>query len=78
MVLKVRRSDADGICSTSVPAHVTDREIKKYWDLQSDEMGAFAVLVGTLHYAGLYVQLSDSTRASENHLSGNGRLGDPV
>ncbi|CAL8324841.1 unnamed protein product [Merluccius merluccius] len=47
-------------------------KIKKYW---SNEMGAFAVLVGTLHYMGLYGQLSASTRPDvENRLSGNGRL----
>lgn len=43
-------------------------------------MGSFAVLVGTLHYAGLYVQLGSSTGPAghhhhhvDNHLSGNGR-----
>ncbi|XP_013870824.1 V-set and transmembrane domain-containing protein 2-like protein [Austrofundulus limnaeus] len=39
-------------------------------------MGAFRVLLGSLHYLGLYVQLSVSTRQAghremENHVSGN-------
>ncbi|KAJ3585992.1 hypothetical protein NHX12_012394 [Muraenolepis orangiensis] len=39
-------------------------------------MGSFAVLVGTLHYVGLYVQLGAATRHAgpgdvENRLSGN-------
>ncbi|KAL1021070.1 hypothetical protein UPYG_G00008330 [Umbra pygmaea] len=39
-------------------------------------MGAFGVIVGTLHYMGLYIQLSASTRQGghaevENHISGN-------
>ncbi|KAK9515701.1 hypothetical protein VZT92_026327 [Zoarces viviparus] len=41
-------------------------------------MGAFRVLLGSLHYMGLYMQLSVSTRQAghgevENHISGNGR-----
>lgn len=41
-------------------------------------MGAFRVLLGSLHYMGLYIQLSVCTRqaghgAIENHISGNGR-----
>ncbi|CAN9515841.1 unnamed protein product [Ophioblennius macclurei] len=39
-------------------------------------MGAFRVLLGSLHYIGLYLQLSASTRQAghgemENHISGN-------
>uniref|UniRef100_A0A3Q0SGE0 V-set and transmembrane domain-containing protein 2-like protein n=1 Tax=Amphilophus citrinellus TaxID=61819 RepID=A0A3Q0SGE0_AMPCI len=39
-------------------------------------MGAFRVLLGSLHYMGLYMQLSVSTRQAghgeiENHISGN-------
>ncbi|XP_076015431.1 V-set and transmembrane domain-containing protein 2-like protein [Genypterus blacodes] len=39
-------------------------------------MGAFRVLLGSLHYVGLYLQLSASTRQTghgeiENHISGN-------
>ncbi|XP_074499059.1 V-set and transmembrane domain-containing protein 2-like protein [Sebastes fasciatus] len=39
-------------------------------------MGAFRVLLGSLHYMGLYMQLSGSTRHAghgevENHISGN-------
>lgn len=41
-------------------------------------MGAFRVLLGSLHYMGLYMQLSLSTTQTghgevENHISGNGR-----
>lgn len=41
-------------------------------------MGAFRVLLGSLHYMGLYMQLSVSARQAghgetENHISGNGR-----
>ncbi|TNN74597.1 hypothetical protein EYF80_015144 [Liparis tanakae] len=41
-------------------------------------MGAFRVLLGSLHYMGLYMQLSGSARQPghgevENHISGNGR-----
>ncbi|KAI9531207.1 hypothetical protein NQZ68_000702 [Dissostichus eleginoides] len=40
-------------------------------------MGAFRVLLGSLHYMGLYMQLSVSTKHAghgevENHISGNG------
>ncbi|XP_061114709.1 V-set and transmembrane domain-containing protein 2-like protein [Conger conger] len=39
-------------------------------------MGAFGVLIGILHYTGLYIQLSTSSRQGghtevENHISGN-------
>ncbi|KAG5838036.1 hypothetical protein ANANG_G00219530 [Anguilla anguilla] len=39
-------------------------------------MGAFGVLIGILHYTGLYIQLSASSRQGghaevENHISGN-------
>ncbi|XP_041701060.1 V-set and transmembrane domain-containing protein 2-like protein [Coregonus clupeaformis] len=39
-------------------------------------MGAFGVIVGTLHYMGLYIQLTAATRQGghaevENHISGN-------
>lgn len=42
------------------------------------EMGAFRVLLGSLHYMGLYMQLCGSARQPghgevENHISGNGR-----
>lgn len=45
-------------------------------------MGAFRVLLGSLHYMGLYMQLSVSTRQAghgeiENHISGNGRSESP-
>lgn len=41
-------------------------------------MGAFRVLLRSLHYMGLYMQLSVSTRQAghgeiENHISGNGK-----
>ncbi|XP_064155515.1 V-set and transmembrane domain-containing protein 2-like protein isoform X1 [Anguilla rostrata] len=43
-------------------------------------MGAFGVLIGILHYTGLYIQLSASSRQGghaevENHISGNGTFG---
>ena len=42
------------------------------------EMGAFRLLLGSLHYMGLYMQLSVATRQAghqeiENHISGNGK-----
>lgn len=43
------------------------------------DMGAIRLLLGTLHYMGLYMQLSVSARQAahggelENHISGNGK-----
>lgn len=56
----------------------TPLDVKKSARQNISEMGAFRVLLGTLHYMGLYMQLSVSTRQAghgeiENHISGNGR-----
>lgn len=46
-------------------------------------MGAFRLLLGSLHYMGLYLQLSVSTARQaehadvENHISGHGRFDTP-
>lgn len=41
-------------------------------------MGAFGVLIGVLHYAGLYIQLNAALNVGhdevDNHISGNGKL----
>lgn len=54
-----------------------EKEGERTWDKNRSEMGAFRVLLGSLHYMGLYMQLSVSTRQAghgeiENHISGNG------
>lgn len=56
----------------------TPLDVKKSARQNISEMGAFRVLLGSLHYMGLYMQLSVSTRQAghgeiENHISGNGR-----
>lgn len=46
-------------------------------------MGAFGVVIGILHYMGLYIQLNVASKTAghgqvDNHISGNGRLTDLV
>ena len=60
------------------PDVIETREGKGEQTKNRRDMGAFRLLLGSLHYMGLYMQLSVSTRQAghgeiENHISGNGR-----
>lgn len=47
----------------------------------AEAMGAFGVVIGILHYAGLYVQLNAALNVGhgevDNHITGNGKLFKP-
>ena len=48
-------------------------------EIGSEAMGAFGVMIGMLHYAGLYVQINSAFKTVgfgevDNYLTGNGNL----